>query len=103
ELDADRVVLAHPTREVEWRRTIAVVARLDRSPSFPAPGAIQEPDGPFTFIADNHAKGISPVPAVTFHAGEALSEEHWMDPAGLVPLVEARLHGAAIEELVVDR
>ncbi|HEX4981129.1 MAG TPA: hypothetical protein VFV63_05500, partial [Ilumatobacteraceae bacterium] len=29
------------------------------------------------FVADNAAKGISAIPAVTLHAGPAWSEQHW--------------------------
>jgi predicted NAD/FAD-dependent oxidoreductase len=103
DLDADRVVLAHPSRDVEWHRTIAVLARLDRAPGLPSPGALQDPDGPFTFVADNQAKGISPAPSITLHAGHELSARHWMDPSGLLPLAEPYVGGASIEELVIDR
>lgn len=61
-----------------YHRVLALLAVLDRSPGLPAPGAIQQPDDPvFSFVADNQAKGISPVPAVTFHTAHALSAELW--------------------------
>jgi predicted NAD/FAD-dependent oxidoreductase len=47
--------------------TTAFVVGLDRPPVLAAPGGLQEPEGPFSFIGDNVAKGASSQPAVTFH------------------------------------
>jgi renalase len=71
--------------ETLWRtdydRTLALLAVLDRPSAVPAPGGVQT-DPSFTFIGDNAAKGVSAVPAVTFHANPAWSHEHWdHDPA----------------------
>jgi renalase len=67
----------------DYDRTIALLAVLDRPSSVPAPGGVAAGalDGtPFSFIGDNQAKGVSAVPAVTFHASPAWSEEHWDRP-----------------------
>jgi len=44
----------------------------------PSPGAIQRPNAPVRWIADNHRKGISPdATVVTLQAGEAYSRQLW--------------------------
>lgn len=66
----------------DYERTLAFLAVLDGPSAVPSPGGVQGPDGIFAFVADNAAKGISTVPALTFHARPAWSEEHWdRDPA----------------------
>ncbi len=68
--------------EALWRtdydRTLTLLAVLDRPGAVPAPGGVQS-DPSFTFVGDNQAKGISPVPAITLHAAPAWSDEHWDD------------------------
>ena len=64
---------------VDYDRTLCLLAVLDRPPAIPPPGAVQAADETFSFIGDNTAKGISSVPAVTFHAGPQWSEDHWDD------------------------
>jgi predicted NAD/FAD-dependent oxidoreductase len=70
--------------EVLWRtdydRTLALLAVLDGDGAVPAPGGVQGVV-PFTFVADNRAKGISDVPALTLHADPRWSAEHWDDDA----------------------
>ncbi len=69
----------------EYHRTIGLLTVLDRPSAVAAPGGVQfdptDVDAPFGFIGDNAAKGISPVPAVTFHATQPWSTEHWDDDA----------------------
>ncbi len=61
-----------------YHRVLALLTVLDRSPELASPGALQQPDDPtFSFVADNQVKGISPVPAVTFHTAHGLSAELW--------------------------
>lgn len=67
-------------RSIDYDRTLGLLALLDRPPLLPAPGAVQNPDDTFSFVGDNMAKGISPVPAVTFHANPAWSLAHWDTP-----------------------
>ena len=67
----------------EYHRTIGLLTVLDRPSSVPEPGGVQldpaDPSAAFGFVADNQAKGVSPVPAVTFHATQPWSLEHWDD------------------------
>ncbi len=92
-----------------YHRVLALLAVLDRSPGLPAPGALQQPADPvFSFVADNQAKGISPVPAVTFHTAHALSAELWelSDDEVVARLTEparAYLGGAEITALQLKR
>jgi renalase len=70
----------------DYARTLALLAVVDRPGAVPDPGGVQQPAGDatsgpevFTFVGDNHAKGVSAAPAVTFHASAALSEARWDD------------------------
>ena len=63
----------------DYDRTIALLAVVDRPDVIPAPGGLQNPDHVFSWIGDNVAKGVSSVPAITFHANPAWSLEHWED------------------------
>jgi len=67
-------------RTIDYDRTLGLLAVLDGPPAIAAPGALQNPDDVFSFVGDNHAKGISPVHAVTFHANPVWSSEHWDTP-----------------------
>jgi predicted NAD/FAD-dependent oxidoreductase len=66
-----------------YHRTIALLTVLDRPSAVPEPGGVQfdpaDESSPFGFIADNQAKLVSNVPAVTFHATQPFSSEHWDD------------------------
>jgi predicted NAD/FAD-dependent oxidoreductase len=94
---ADRVILTAPVaqsfsflmnigaelpaelRGSDYDRTLALLAVLDSDAhSVPAPGGVQNPSDDIQFVADNKAKGISPVPAITVHFSPAFSEE-WFD------------------------
>ncbi|HVO70888.1 MAG TPA: FAD-dependent oxidoreductase [Aggregatilineaceae bacterium] len=47
----------------------------------PEPGAIQHPNAPITWIADNRQKGISPeATIITVHAGASYSRDLWRLP-----------------------
>eukprot|EP01041_Mallomonas_annulata_P041685 gene41685-65814_t len=92
--------------EVLWRtdydRTLSLLAVLDRPSAVPAPGGVQI-DPSFTFVADNHTKGISLLPAVTVHANPEWSEAHWEDDPvtahdALVELARPYLGDAVIVE-----
>lgn len=69
----------------EYHRTIGLLTVLDRPSAVPDPGGVQldpaDAAAPFAFVGDNQAKGVSPVPAVTFHATQPWSLEHWDDDA----------------------
>ena len=74
------VMMPEALWRTEYDRTIALLAVLDGPGAVPPPGGVQAAAG-FTFIGDNMAKGLSDVPAVTFHADPAWSAAHWDDPA----------------------
>ena len=80
-LDAGRVAIsAHlaAVREIRYHPVVGLLTTTDEPPVLGSVGALQQPDDPtFTFIADNQAKGISPVPAVTFHCAHGLSSDLW--------------------------
>ncbi len=61
----------------DYDRTIGLLAVLDGPSAVPAPGGVQAADSTFSFVADNQAKGVSAVPAVTLHANPEWSEQHW--------------------------
>ncbi len=65
---------------VDYEPCIAVMVRPDRSPGLAPPGAIAPEEGPLDWIADNEAKGISAVPALTLHAGAEASRDLWDEP-----------------------
>ena len=94
---------------IAYNKVIAILVTLDASPGLPAPGALQQPDDPtFTFIADNAAKGVSDVPAVTFHCAPELSADLWAGDDGAVLAavhteLRAYLGGAAVTEVQVKR
>jgi renalase len=76
---------------IRYKATLAALVVLDGAPAVPAPGGVQLDRGPLTWVGDNHAKGISPVPALTLHAHGDLSAEHWADapPTALGLVMEA--------------
>jgi renalase len=82
-LDAGGVALEASMREqleaVEYEPCMAVMATLNGESNIPQPGFLRFDAGPIAWIADNHAKGISAVSAVTIHAASAFSLEHWED------------------------
>jgi renalase len=73
----------------EYDRTITLLIVLDRPGVVPDPGAVQDPDGTFSFISDNAVKGVSNTPAMTFHASNEWSEANWEeDPEQLLDQLE---------------
>ena len=98
---------------VRYDPCFALMLVLDRPSLVPAPGAIQfdaAAAGPVAWLADNHMKGISAVPALTVHAGGRFSRDHfdappdevmdllveavrpWIDGDPAVAVVERSLH-----------
>lgn len=75
----------------DYDRTIGLLTVLDSPPPIAAPGGLQNPDDTFSWIGDNVAKGVSSIPAVTFHANPQWSLEHWDDSPehGRAALLEA--------------
>ena len=100
-VEADAVVLTCPTPQSwsllvqaeldvpeelfrsEYHRTVGLLTVLDGPSAVPDPGGVQfdpaDEANAFGFIGDNQAKGISAVPAVTFHATQPWSLDHWDD------------------------
>jgi predicted NAD/FAD-dependent oxidoreductase len=74
------VSLPERLRRVDYDRTLALLAVLDRPPGLAPPGGVPSPDATFSFLADNQAKGVSAVPAMTFHAAPDLSGDWWDRP-----------------------
>jgi len=97
-IDADAVVITTPVpqalaititagielpdelRSLDYDRTIALLAVLDRPSAVPEPGAVQNDDPVFSMIVDNVRKGVSRAPALTLHANAAWSLEQWDEP-----------------------
>jgi predicted NAD/FAD-dependent oxidoreductase len=124
---ADRVILTAPLpqsfslmfsaglempadlRRIDYDRTLGLLVTLDSSQhQVPAPGGLQNPDDVFSFIGDNNAKGISPSPALTFHANPAWSLQHFEDStedihALLLAAAQPWLGSAAITESQVKK
>ncbi|AHY46436.1 putative NAD/FAD-dependent oxidoreductase [Rubrobacter radiotolerans] len=84
---------------ISYDPCFAVMAVLDRPLELPEPGGIQLKGEPLDWISDNAVKGISPVPALTVHAGPGWSRENESLPAQ--EAAEAVL-GFAEEHLGVD-
>jgi renalase len=64
---------------IAYAPTVAALVVPAQVPRLGARGALRLADGPVAFVSDNHAKGVSPVPAVTIHASEELSRRRWAD------------------------
>jgi renalase len=68
----------HALRSLRYHKVIALLMTTDRRPDLGPTGARQTPGDPdFSFIADNHVKGISASPALTFHVAHQRSDELW--------------------------
>lgn len=96
-------------RELRYHPVVGLLATLDRPAPFGTTGALQRPDDKtFTFCCDNGTKGISPIPAVTFHAAHALSAELWSLSDDeilrrLRPAAEALLGDATMNDIQVKK
>jgi renalase len=66
---------------ISYSPVLAVLASLDRASAVPDPGGAQLRGGPFTWVGDNQAKGISRVPAITLHTNAEVATQRWDDPA----------------------
>jgi predicted NAD/FAD-dependent oxidoreductase len=82
-LAAGRVGIPNETLEMlqaaTYDRCLAVMALAERGPDLGPAGSISIDSGPVGWIADNAAKGVSGVPAVTIHASADFSERRWHD------------------------
>jgi predicted NAD/FAD-dependent oxidoreductase len=100
-LDADRVVITCPVpqsiallvgaelpipdgiRTIEYDKTIAALVVVEGETNVPFPGGIQDADATFSFVADNHMKGVSPQRALTLHCSPSFSETHWWNDVAI--------------------
>jgi predicted NAD/FAD-dependent oxidoreductase len=71
------VIVPSVLRRTDYERTVALLAVLDGPSGVPEPGGVQHPDDTFSFIGDNKAKGVSDIPALTFHANAQWSLAWW--------------------------
>ncbi len=82
-LDAGSVALAASVRArmaaISYQPTIGLLILLDGPSAVPHPGGAQQPEGPFGFVADNAAKGISSGVGLTLHLTHELSLHRWND------------------------
>lgn len=84
-LDASGVQLHSEDRDALTRLVYAsclcALLWVDGEVLLPAPGAVQQPGAPVTWIADNQRKGISPLAsALTVHAGPSWSQAQYAAP-----------------------
>lgn len=96
-------------RDLRYHPVIGLLTTVSKPAELGPVGALQQPDdATFSFIADNQAKGISPMPAVTFHCAHGLSSELWdltdnQIHDHLRPLAQRILGDAAIESAQVKK
>lgn len=67
---------------VSYAKCIALLVSLDGPSSVDEPGGMQFDESTnkvWSFVGDNFRKGISDLPAVTFHANERFSNDHYND------------------------
>jgi len=80
-LESGAVAIAAESRtsleSITYERCLAVMAVLNEPSGIPAPGFVAPDAGPIAWLADNQAKGVSTVPAITIHASADYSLEHW--------------------------
>lgn len=71
---------SEPPPDIAYDPAFALLLVLDGPSAVPAPGGVQPDGGPLQFVADNHLKGISDLPALTVHATGEWSRRHWRVP-----------------------
>lgn len=84
--------------QIAYDPCIAVLAVLDRTPGIEHPGARRPSAGPVAWYADNQAKGVSTVPALTVHAGPDASRALWdaNDEAVIADLLDGTVLGGPV-------
>lgn len=89
---------------IEYAPCLALLALLSGPCSLPNPGGMWCSGEPIAWMADNQRKGVSKVygSALTIHAGQAFSREHWQTPeaevtAALLAAASPWLGGALVK------
>jgi renalase len=72
-----RTLVPQELWSVNYHPTLCLLIAIDGMSAVPSPGAVQDGDEVFSMISDNHAKGVSPVGALTFHANSTWSEANY--------------------------
>ncbi len=88
-IDAGEVSLDAERRDaldrISYKPTMALLVTLEAPSALDAPGGEQRTeDDLFTFISDNHLKGVSATPALTFHVNGQVSTDRWDDNPAIV-------------------
>ncbi len=89
---------------ISYKPTMALLVVLDGPSAVPRPGGVQRTERDlFTFIADNQMKGVSSVPALTFHVNGPTSNQRWDDDpaeveADLMRIASPWFGGAGVVE-----
>lgn len=98
-------------RAIEYAPCLALLVTLDGPSAVQPPGGVQlgpDDDPVFTFVGDNLAKGISEVSALTLHANDLISSDHFDDDeddlrALLLAAAQAYVGSATIVDFAVTR
>jgi hypothetical protein len=95
---------------IAYAPCLAGLFRVQGPVQLPEPGAVQRPEAPISWIADNRRKGISPgATLLTVHAGPDYSRQLWDAPqAEALAALRAGLHpflgsGTTIREAQLKR
>lgn len=85
---------------ISYAPCFAALFHVEGRVNLPAPGALQRPDGPIYWIADNQRKGVSPDACIiTMHAGPEVSRQWYDDPeAEILQRFEAELQPLMAED-----
>ncbi len=80
-LDSGRVALSEADRRaleaIKYEPCLTAMIVVDGDVRLPAPGAIQRPEAPLSWISDNRRKGISDVLVLTAQASAVYSQQLW--------------------------
>ena len=88
---------------IRYEPCLAVLAALHGPSGLAEPGAVDPDNGPIDWMADNHLKGVSTVPAITIHATAEFSQANWQSSNEFVAaelLRSARLGSEPIDGTV---
>jgi renalase len=84
---------------IRYEPCLAVLAALRGPSGLAAPGAVAPDDGPIDWMADNHLKGVSALPAITIHATADFSRAHWASSDEIVAAELLRPAGLGANEI----